>query len=163
MDSFTYLFIYFSFIFYTMFCNMTAPWALDNEVTFTIMNQSQICAEQNSLWHDRKSERNIHRQAWDEQEVKGVNHSSIPVLNRRRAWSRHSVAQHEDFGGGWEGCKTVMIFSGITITRTRKGSQIPTHSSSTCFMRTDTLQASLVTSLLSGKARRTHSKTKLSC
>lgn len=48
--------------------------------------------------------------------------------------------------------KLLMMFSGIMITRTRRGTLVPTHSSSTCFMRTDTLQASLVTSLLSSKA-----------
>lgn len=46
----------------------------------------------------------------------------------------------------------LMMFHGIIITRTRRGTLVPTHSSSTCFMRTDTLQASLVTSLLSSKA-----------
>lgn len=50
----------------------------------------------------------------------------------------------------WRDVKLLMMF-GDTI-RTRRGTLVPTHSSSTCFMRTDTLQASLVTSLLSGKA-----------
>lgn len=35
----------------------------------------------------------------------------------------------------------------------------PTHSSSTCFMRTDTLQASLVTSLIGRKSGQERSKT----
>lgn len=52
----------------------------------------------------------------------------------------------------------LMTFSGITITRRML---VPTHSSSTCFMRTDTLQASLVTSLLSSKASEQQDKIKL--
>ena len=65
------------------------------------------------------------------------------------------MSQQEGFWVGG-GCKAAMVFSGITITRTRRGTRVPTHSSSTCFMRTDTLQASLVTSLLRGKASAHH-------
>lgn len=43
--------------------------------------------------------------------------------------------------------------------KNRQGDTGPTHSSSTCFMRTDTLQASLVTSLLGGTSRQKCSKT----
>lgn len=43
-----------------------------------------------------------------------------------------------------------------------RGALVPTHSSSTCFMRTDTLQASLVTSLhkRQGKAKAQQEKIK---
>lgn len=42
--------------------------------------------------------------------------------------------------------------------RNRQGRRAPTHSSSTCFMRTDTLQASLVTSLVGRKSEQKCSK-----
>lgn len=80
-----------------------------------------------------------------------VKSTSIPVPNRRRG--EVDTVSH-NIRVVWVGrdVKLLMKFSGITITRTLRGTLVPTHSSSTCFMRTDTLQASLVTSLLSGKA-----------